>query len=675
MLYREQGRYVEAEQLAKRALAETQSRVWAEHPWVEAQLSELALLYFARGDWRRAVEYWRRSTDILVRRARRHTTFGERLTGKRKSEAEQDSPKFWHFIKAAHRLALEGRGADTSLQHEDFMMAQWAQGSEAATSLAMMAVRGATRDAALATVVRERQDLLEDWQRRDAVRSANVAKTPDKRDRETEAANLARLASIDTRIAEIDRRLGAEFPGYLALAQSDPLSVEEVQAQLGRNEVLVLFLDTPQGQATPEETFIWAISKTNVRWVRSELGAPSLQRAVAALRCGLDYDGTWGESGSNCQDLLKVRYTDTEHQSGKPLPFDRDRALGLYKALFGQIEDVIKDKQLLIVPSGALTQLPFQVLVTKDPVDAISDDYRDVRWLIRGHAITVLPSVASLKALRDLAKPSRATRVMIGFGNPLLDGTDPRDERARRARMNTTCPVAVASLSSEGRGVSPFGLRGGLADVAQIRSAAPLPETADELCAVAKDLQVGASDIYLGARAIVPEVENLSEKGELAKYHLIHFATHGALSGQIIGNSEPGLILSPPASASDRDDGYLSASRVAALKLDADWVILSACNTAAGDAKGAEALSGLARAFFYAGARALLVSHWAVNSDATVKLITTAMSAMAGDNTIGRAEALRRAELAVMADMKHPGADHPAYWAPFVVVGEGGDGK
>jgi hypothetical protein len=166
-------------------------------------------------------------------------------------------------------------------------------------------------------------------------------------------------------------------------------------------------------------------------------------------------------------------------------------------------------------------------------------------------------------------------------------------------------------------------------------------------------------------------VKALSASGALAQYRTVEFATHGALAGQMRGNAEPGLILTPPEQGTEEDDGYLSASEVAGLKLDADWVILSACNTAAAGTEGSEALSGLTRAFFYAGARSLLVSQWAVNSKATVKLITGATDELKAHPGIGRAEALRRSELALI-DHGEPNEAHPAIWAPFIVVGEGG---
>ena len=180
--------------------------------------------------------------------------------------------------------------------------------------------------------------------------------------------------------------------------------------------------------------------------------------------------------------------------------------------------------------------------------------------------------------------------------------------------------------------------------------------------------------MHLGESATERTIKTLSASGELARRRYVHFATHGLLANEsedvAQAAAEPALLLTPPQRASEEDDGLLTASEVAQLKLDADWVIMSACNTAAGDKLDAEALSGLARAFFYAGSRALLVSHWYVDSEATVKLITHAFTAMSASPGAGRAEALRRAMLALI-DEGGRMAD-PAIWAPFVVVGEGG---
>jgi CHAT domain-containing protein len=301
---------------------------------------------------------------------------------------------------------------------------------------------------------------------------------------------------------------------------------------------------------------------------------------------------------------------------------------------------------------------------------------RTVSWIAREHATTTLPAPSSLKALRRIARPSSAPLPMIGFGNPLLDGPDSRyAELAKRARDTQRCPDRrllrrsgeVAALQ---RGVETVATRDGFADLERLKHQTPLPETADELCAVARDVKADTRDLRLGARATEHEVKTLSTRGDLMRYRIVHFATHGTLANQLMGASEPGLILTPPGQATDNDDGYLSASEIAGLRLDADWVILSACNTAAGSGGRSEALSGLAQAFIYAGARALLVSHWAVDSDAAVKLVTAAVREMARNPRVGRGEALRRAALALI-DTGAGHEAHPAFWAPFVVVGEG----
>jgi CHAT domain-containing protein len=153
---------------------------------------------------------------------------------------------------------------------------------------------------------------------------------------------------------------------------------------------------------------------------------------------------------------------------------------------------------------------------------------------------------------------------------------------------------------------------------------------------------------------------------------VVYFATHGLVGGEIARLAEPALALTIPKEPTELDDGLLTASEVAQLKLNADWVVLSACNTAAGEKPGAEALTGLARAFFYAGARALLVSHWQVDSDSAVRLTTSTFDALKKDPAIGRAEALRRAMLAMIEDPSSPWNAYPDYWGPFSIVGEGG---
>ncbi len=272
---------------------------------------------------------------------------------------------------------------------------------------------------------------------------------------------------------------------------------------------------------------------------------------------------------------------------------------------------------------------------------------------------------------------------MIAFGNPLLVGRDGTDERAfakqscpKKAlepepeRVSRALPDAIASL-----------FRGGIADVTALRRQAPLPETADELCAVANELGAAQSEIHLGSRATETEIKRISRDGTLSKARVVHFATHGLIASETQSLdknlAEPALLLTPPDTATEEDDGLLTASEVTELKLDADWVVLSACNTAASGEKGdAEPLSGLARAFFYAGARALLVSHWYVDSRAAVELTTGAFAELRHDPSIGRAEALRRTMLTAMNDPGRPKswtpAAHPAVWAPFVIVGEGG---
>jgi CHAT domain-containing protein len=262
--------------------------------------------------------------------------------------------------------------------------------------------------------------------------------------------------------------------------------------------------------------------------------------------------------------------------------------------------------------------------------------------------------------LRRFARNERAGKTMIGFGDPVFDSA----ERAKALAERRGGAGGVGAMS---RGYDEF-WRGSSVDPTKLaRGLRSLLDTADELKSVAANLGAQAIDLHMEEDASETTVKRLP----LADYRIVYFATHSLVAGVVKGLGEPALALTLPKEPSALDDGLLTASEVAQLKLNADWVVLSACNTIAGDKPGAEALSGLARAFFYAGARALLVSHWSVGTADATRLTTSTFDNIKADPDIGRAEALRRAMIAYMNDTSDPLNAYPGTWGPFSVVGEG----
>ena len=438
---------------------------------------------------------------------------------------------------------------------------------------------------------------------------------------------IARSSELGIERRALRKKIVESYPAYAAMADPQPLDAARVQALLTDDEALAAML------VGREKSYIWVVTRETAAWGEIDAGERQLAAEVKALRDGLD-------------PLARLRDPDAITS------FDFERAHQLYKTLFASIAPHIAGKKhLILVPNGPLTSLPPQVLITKPvPLELTAKEAaQQASWLIRSHALSVLPSVQSLEALRRLQQSTRQRRPFLGVGDPVLKGPGNAAGSSRGVKVAQHRPQQFYTR--------------GLADVRAVSAMTPLPDTADELRAIARVVGAPASDILLQNAASEPAVR----AKDLASYRIVHFATHGLVAGELSGLTEPALVLTPPPEASEDNDGLLTASEIATLQLDADWVVLSACNTAAGSEVGAEALSGLARAFFFSGARALLVSHWAVYSDAAVKLTTEIFARMQDDTGIGRAEALRQSMLKQIAEGRQPG-----YWAPFVIVGEGG---
>jgi CHAT domain-containing protein len=345
-------------------------------------------------------------------------------------------------------------------------------------------------------------------------------------------------------------------------------------------------------------------------------------------------------------------------------------ALLLLKPLGNSLAGV---KHLIVAPDDPLLPIPFAALVVNDQggdYAALAEDYRKdlepssvelrdnyarIAWLARNDfTLSELPSVTSLRALRgkltNRPLPGASREPFIGIGDPALGGTG----GTRGGAMLAT------------RGAS---------SIDGIRKLPRLPGTRDELIAEAKALGADPSSaLFVGEHATKPEVMKLNDE-RLAATRVLAFATHALVGGEINGLREPALVLTPPSQVSESDNGLLELDDVMELKLKrTEWVLLSACDTAAPGASG-EGFSGLVQAFFYAGTPSLLVSQWSVDDAATQQLMTNVLSSYAANGNVSRADALRNGMLKLMAEDArgdHAYFAHPFAWAPFMVVGEGG---
>lgn len=498
-----------------------------------------------------------------------------------------------------------------------FQMAQSAQNSGAALAVQQIALRLATKQAGLEHLAIARRDLNQ--------KRAVILADPNLE----ETTRRIRLDEVDVALRVNGMNLAKGFPGYLDIVAPDPMSINEVQAHLSEDEALVLF------HQARDYLMIWMVSRDDVIWHHLPMTAQDAATIMSAFRAEMGLDGTLRSAASLDDDgpVAPVR------------GFDTRMSYVLYRMFFGPFEDRLsRYPHLRLVADKAWIGLPFNTLLTEveDVVDTPDANHlRRASWLLRKHAITLMPSVVSLRALgpaRLRGSDTGGATTLLALGDPVFSGTDSPDQALRAAGNGTV-------------------------DISQL---APLPGTRREIRAIAAAFESGKSQVLLGAEAS----ETAFREADLSDRDVIVFATHGLISGELQGLAEPALALTPPATPTFLDDGLLTAGEVAGLTLDADWVVLSACNTAAGNGEGAEGLSGLARAFFAAGAKALLVSHWPVRDDAAARLTATAFGEMRADPAMRKSEALRRSMLALMADESDPSLAHPVAWAPFFVVGD-----
>jgi CHAT domain-containing protein len=562
------------------------------------------------------------------------------------------------YIALLSELQAEGlKGADGREPAEEaFHLADALRGRTLQVALAEAAARSAASTPELGELIRRNQDLRHEISILYEFVNNQFSAPPDQQLPKVVADMHKRIDAIGQERQQTTSAIQNSFPAYANLIQPKPATVDEARKALAPAEALLSVL------VTPRATFVWAIRKSGpIAFTASRLGGKDVNELVGSLRKSLDPG-----------DVSVF---------GMP-PLDLAAGYRLYAELLAPVETGWRDaKTLLVVANGALGQLPLGLL-PMHPVRLAPDkevpfsELKSVPWLAKRIAMAQLPSVSSLITLRTQSAPKLDRTPFIGFG-------DPRFSRTQVAQVQATRGVRLRNLSvpRAPQEQTETQLSSGQVTQSEAKPAewvvyeklAPLPDTRDEILAIAQALKADLKNaVFLGADASKKTVKSL----DLSRQRVIAFATHGLIPGDLPNLTQPALALAAP--DDPKESGLLTLDDVLGLKLDADWVVLSACNTAAGDGAGAEAISGLGRGFFYAGARALLVTHWPVETVSARKLVTSIFDRYSADATLTRAEALRQSMLSLIDEVQTDASSgralfsyaHPIFWAPYALVGD-----
>ncbi len=647
------GRQEEAANMLHIGLERTKSLLGEKHYHTAEIQGLLAITFKAKGERERALKTFMNAVSILLSRG--HQTDDESFTVAAKDRRlTQILEAYMGLLADIHGTEIETKAGINALA-EAFRLADVARNRSVLAAVNASSIRSMVKDPELTNLVRHEQDVRKKISAlRGALTNAVSQKVADWNPKVIESLrkniDLLRDAHFAL-IEEIENR----FPEYAKLINPSPLSLENIREALVLEESLVSIY------IGHDRSYIWAVpTKGEVAFASVPLGRKDVEEMVAKVRYALE---------PNAKTL------------GEISEFDLDTAYAIYQTFLKPVREGWKDaKSLLVVPHGALGYLPLSLLPMKlvkldSEKKILFSNYQDVPWLVRSHAVTVLPSASSLVTLRALPPSDLERHAFVGFGDPYFS------EQQAKAASKQKDVVQIAALEKLGdyalRGISIERIKTAKLDSAELALLPRLPETADEIRSIALALNADLTkDIFTGTQANEQQVKTM----DLSGYKVIAFATHGLAPGDLNGLLQPALALSSPQVAGIEGDGLLTMGEILGLRLNADWVVLSACNTGAGKESGAEALSGLGRAFFYAGARALLVSNWPVETTSAKLLTTDLFRRQAENSRLSRAEALRQTMLSLIDG---PGYidlvsgkvvfsyAHPIFWAPFALVGEG----